>query len=409
MDTATGANQERYLSTLQKLLQIPAANLKTALTHAANAVSEALGADKVDAFLYDDTRDSLVAMGTSTQPLSNLQKKLGLDVLPLSNGGRVVWVYRTGEKYRVGDSLKDPEELRGVREGLGIRAQIGVVLEVATQRRGMLMVASLKPDFFTDADAVFVETAARWVGMVAHRSELVENIERHAVEQGRKTVAEELITVLAHDLRNYVSPVVMRLYLLRHRAESERRAADIDDINVSLRGLARLNALVANLLDVARLDEGMFQIDLQPVDLVAMVKEAAAVLSTPENQILVETSDAVIVAADAARMRQCLDNVFTNAINHSPKNAPVSVFISRASKDGQTWGVVQVVDEGPGIPEELLPHIFDRFVTGRKDNNGLGLGLYLAKRIAAAHNGDLEADRFPGKGARFTVRIPLFE
>jgi len=409
MDTAAGANQERYLSTLQKLLQIPAANLKTALTHAANAVSEALGADKVDAFLYDDTRDSLVAMGTSTQPLSNLQKKLGLDVLPLSNGGRVVWVYRTGEKYRVGDSLKDPEELRGVREGLGIRAQIGVVLEVATQRRGMLMVASLKPDFFTDADAVFVETAARWVGMVTHRSELVENIERHAVEQGRKTVAEELITVLAHDLRNYVSPVVMRLYLLRHRAESERRAADIDDINVSLRGLARLNALVANLLDVARLDEGMFQIDLQPVDLVAMVKEAAAVLSTPENQILVETSDAVIVAADAARMRQCLDNVFTNAINHSPKNAPVSVFISRASKDGQTWGVVQVVDEGPGIPEELLPHIFDRFVTGRKDNNGLGLGLYLAKRIAAAHNGDLEADRFPGKGARFTIRIPLFE
>jgi len=409
MDTAAGANQERYLSTLQKLLQIPAANLKTALTHAANAVSEALGADKVDAFLYDDTRDSLVAMGTSTQPLSNLQKKLGLDVLPLSNGGRVVWVYRTGEKYRVGDSLKDPEELRGVREGLGIRAQIGVVLEVATQRRGMLMVASLKPDFFTDADAVFVETAARWVGMVAHRSELVENIERHAVEQGRKTVAEELITVLAHDLRNYVSPVVMRLYLLRHRAESERRAADIDDINVSLRGLARLNALVANLLDVARLDEGMFQIDLQPVDLVAMVKEAAAVLSTPENQILVETSDAVIVAADAARMRQCLDNVFTNAINHSPKNAPVSVFISRASKDGQTWGVAQVVDEGPGIPEELLPHIFDRFVTGRKDNNGLGLGLYLAKRIAAAHNGDLEADRFPGKGARFTIRIPLFE
>jgi len=409
MDTAAGANQERYLSTLQKLLQIPAANLKTALTHAANAISEALGADKVDAFLYDDTRDSLVAMGTSTQPLSNLQKKLGLDVLPLSNGGRVVWVYRTGEKYRVGDSLKDPEELRGVREGLGIRAQIGVVLEVATQRRGMLMVASLKPDFFTDADAVFVETAARWVGMVAHRSELVENIERHAVEQGRKTVAEELITVLAHDLRNYVSPVVMRLYLLRHRAESERRAADIDDINVSLRGLARLNALVANLLDVARLDEGMFQIDLQPVDLVAMVKEAAAVLSTPENQILVETSDAVIVAADAARMRQCLDNVFTNAINHSPKNAPVSVFISRASKDGQTWGVVQVVDEGPGIPEELLPHIFDRFVTGRKDNNGLGLGLYLAKRIAAAHNGDLEADRFPGKGARFTIRIPLFE
>src|SRR4051812_1204260 len=239
MDSAVGANQERYLATLQKLLQIPAANLKTALTHAANAVSEALGADKVDAFLYDDTRDSLVAMGTSTQPVSDLQKRLGLDVLPITNGGRTVWVYKTGEMYRERDSFNDPEELRGIKEGLRIRAQIGVPLDVATQRRGMLMVASLKPDFFTETDAVFVQTAARWVGMVAHRSQLVEDIERHAVEQGRKTVAEELITVLAHDLRNYISPVVMRLYLLRHRAEAERRQADVDDVNVSLRGVAR--------------------------------------------------------------------------------------------------------------------------------------------------------------------------
>ena len=60
-------------------------------------------------------------------------------------------------------------------------------------------------------------------------------------------------------------------------------------------------------------------------------------------------------------MRQCLDNVFTNAINHSPKNAPVSVFISRASKDGQTWGVVQVVDEGPGIPADLVERVFEKF------------------------------------------------
>src|SRR3954467_1159929 len=105
---------DRYLVTLQRLLEIPAADLQSALTHATNALAEALQADKVDAFLYDERRDSLVAVGTSTQPLSNLQKKLGLDVLPLSNGGRVVYVYKTGEVFRTGDLQQDPEELKGI-------------------------------------------------------------------------------------------------------------------------------------------------------------------------------------------------------------------------------------------------------------------------------------------------------
>jgi len=145
MQTATAPDRERLLATLHRLLEIPAADLKTALTHAANAVADALRADKVDAFLYDETRDSLVALGTSTQPLSNLQKKLGLDVLPLSNGGRVVYVYKTGKTLRTGNLLDDAEELRGVKEGLRIGSKIGVPLDVDGQRRGMMMIASLEP------------------------------------------------------------------------------------------------------------------------------------------------------------------------------------------------------------------------------------------------------------------------
>src|SRR3954452_19351015 len=143
----TSADPARALTTLQRLLEIPAANVQTALTHAANAIADALRADKVDAFLYDDSRDSLVALGTSTQPLSTLQKKLGLDVLPVSNGGRVVHVYKTGKTFTTGRLDLDPEELRGPKEALGIRSKIGVALEVGGKRRGMMMIASLKPEF----------------------------------------------------------------------------------------------------------------------------------------------------------------------------------------------------------------------------------------------------------------------
>jgi two-component system OmpR family sensor kinase len=317
-------------------------------------------------------------------------------------------VYQTGELFRTGNLLEDPEELRGVKEGLRIQSKVGVPLEVGGQRRGMIMVASLQRDFFTEQDAAFVQSAARWVGMVAHRAELLEEIERNAVEQGRRSAAEEVITVLAHDLRNYLSPVVLRLYSVRHRAEAARRADDLQDTNLALNGLARLNALLSNLLDVARLDEGIFEMHVEPVDIVALVKEAASVLSTSEHHVIVKATDAVVVAADPIRIRQCVDNLLGNAIAHSPKGGAVSVFIAPQLKDGRMWGCVEIVDEGPGIPEELLPHLFERFLTGRTQKGGVGLGLYIAKRIAAAHQGDLIADRCPGKGARFTVRIPLF-
>lgn len=407
MSGTSGSNQERFLNTLQKLLEAPASDLRTALTHAADAIAEAVAADKVDAFVYDERRDCLVAIGSSTQPLSNLQKSLGLDVLPISNGGRVVHVYTTGEVFHTGNLLDDAEELRGVREGLRIQSKVGVPLEVGGRRRGMIMVASLAPDFFTADDAAFVQSAARWVGVVAHRSELIEKIERNAVEDGRRQVAEELITVLAHDLRNYLSPVVLRLYALRHRAQTENRAADAEDANIALGGISRVNVLLANLLDVARLDEGLYELHAEPIDLVALATESCRVLSTNRHQIIVKASETAIMAADPVRLRQCIDNLLSNAVNHSPDDAAVSVFISRENRDGTSWGRVEIVDEGPGIPSDVLPHIFERFATGRSDSGGVGLGLYIAKRIASAHRGDVVADRYPGKGARFTLRLPL--
>src|SRR3954469_1670552 len=142
-------NSDRLLKTLETLLAIPAADLENALSDACNALAAAFRAEKVDAFLYDDSRDCLVALGTSSTSLSSLQKKLGLDVLQISNGGRVIDVYQTGETFVSGRLTEDPDELRGVKVGLKIESQIGVPIEIAHQRRGMIMIASLQRDFFT--------------------------------------------------------------------------------------------------------------------------------------------------------------------------------------------------------------------------------------------------------------------
>src|SRR6187402_193230 len=96
----------RPFETVQRLLETPVANLRGALSHAADLVAEALRADKVDAFLYDPARDTLVAVGTSDQPLSHREKAHGLDVLPIANGGRAVQVFKTGETFMTGDLQK---------------------------------------------------------------------------------------------------------------------------------------------------------------------------------------------------------------------------------------------------------------------------------------------------------------
>lgn len=408
MDRHT-TSSPRLLELLEALLRLPAADLKTTLEHVSNLVAGATGADKIDAFIYDPARDSLVAVGTSTQPLSALQRQYGLDVLQISNGGRVVHVYKTGETFLTGRLDLDEHELPGVKQALRIKSKLGVPLDIAGKRRGMIMLASLKPDFFTPEDARFVESIAHWAGIVAHRAELAEQIGRNAAAQARRAAAEELVTILAHDLRNLLGPLGLRLEMLKLRAQGPQREEDRRDADAAARTLQRLTALVSDLLDVARIDQGMFQVQPQLVDVGELVAEVAAVFDSPQHpvRLSVQEGGSLQVPADASRVRQCLENLIANATQQSPAAAAVSIFVKRAKKERMGDVVqVEVVDEGPGIPQEMLPRLFDRYASGDGGRGGLGLGLYLAKRIAALHGGELEVESEPGKGTRFTLALP---
>jgi len=408
LDQKTSSPQ-RQLELLEALLRLPAGDLKATLDHVGNLVAEATGADKIDAFLYDAARDSLVAVGTSNQPLSALQRQLGLDVLQISNGGRVVHVYKTGETFMTGRLDQDEAELPGIKQALKIKSKLGVPLDIGGKRRGMMMIASLRPDFFTAEDARFAESVAHWAGIVAHRAELAEQIGRNAVAQARREAAEELVTVVAHDLRNFLSPLSLRVEVLRQRAENEQRADDARDAQGAARTISRLGQLVNDLLDVTRLERGVFHLQPQLIDLGALTKEIAATLESPQHPILVRVQEGtrIGVAADPARLRQCVENLVANAVQQSPDDAAVSIFVKlRKTQRENDTALVEIIDEGPGIPQEMLPRLFDRYVTGEGRSGGLGLGLYLAKRVAAVHGGDLTVESPPGKGARFMLTLP---
>ncbi|HEX2280599.1 MAG TPA: HAMP domain-containing sensor histidine kinase [Thermomicrobiales bacterium] len=399
----------RLLATLERLLAIDETDLHRALDRACHMVAEALRADKVDAALYDAGTETLIAAGTSDTPMGRKQHAIGMNRLPVANGGREVDVFLSGVPYATGQADQDPGQLRGMTEGLGIRSAIMVPLEVAGTRRGVFLASSARPNFFTEDDVRFLEAVSRWVGMVAQRAELTERIATEAREQGRRVAADELIATLAHDLGNLLAPVKGRIDLLRRRARREDRQRDLRDIEEAARAVDRVVALVADLLDSSRLEQGLFALNRQPVDLVDLVRETCAALTTNTVPIRIQVSDQdVVLAMDPNRIRQALENLLSNAIRFSPAGAAVVVELDVDSSGAESWAVVTVTDQGPGIPPELFPRLFDRFARG-PGSSGLGIGLYLASRIVAAHGGTLTADPNATIGARFQMQLPLAE
>jgi two-component system OmpR family sensor kinase len=400
--------QNRLLTMLERLLELPATEVNTTLNQTAQLVAEVLAADKVDVFFHESANETLVALGTSDTPLGRRQRAIGMDRLPLANGGRTVEVFLSGTSYLTGHADQDPDELVGIRVGLGVRSEIATVFQVHAQHRGVLLAVSGTPDYFSQQDLHFLEAVARWIGIVLHRAELIEQMRHEAVEQGRRLAAEELLTIMAHDLRNYLTPMRGRIELLQRRARREGREQDVRDAGATTHTLGLLERVIADLLDVARLNQGIFVITPVPMNLVDLVQEVVVAFRSAERSIHVHAPAEVVLSADPARLRQLLENLLANAVKYAPGQTPITVEVHTERRTDGPWVILTVSNAGPGLPVERLATLFHPFVAGSQ-STGLGLGLYLAKRIAEAHAGTLTLDSPGGQGVQATLALPVEE
>ena len=399
------SDDARLLETLQQLAKLPGLELRAALTAAATLVSEALRCEKVDAFLFDEAHNTLRALGTSETPMGRRQKELGLDVLALSNGGRSAWVFTSGNSYLEHHAERDPEELRGIVEDLGVRSTANVAFEVNGVRRGVLSAVSASPGFFQPRDLKFLEIVSRWVGMLAYRSELADHSREAETEHARRKGADEIITVLAHDLRNHLHPLIARLHVMQLSLDKGNPVSP-SLVEGAMKSVQRLSRLTEDLLDLKRLDEGLFSLRLAPVDLSLVIHETAASIGTSATPVQVKGEPSLIAVIDEERIRQALENLVSNAIKYSPRDKPVEVQVSTGQLGDSLCAVIEVLDSGPGISPEVISTLFERF-SFSSDSKGLGLGLYLAHRIARVHSGELSAHARSSGGTRFRLTLPL--
>lgn len=398
--------QHRLLTTLERLLEIEATEVKSALDQASDLLSEALASDKVDAFLHEVESDSLVAVGTSNTVMGRRQHEMGLDRLALANRDRTAEVFQSGTPYVTGRADQDEGVLRGITDGLGVRSINAVPLQIGGDRRGVLSATSSSPEMFTQDDLNFLKAVGRLVGMLVHRAELVEAITRDAGEQAKRVAAEELVTVLAHDLNNHFTPLKMRLSLLSRVARQEGRDSDVHHLGEVGNAINRLHSLVGDLLDVGRLEQGIFTLSCETVDLVELTRQTVGMLETTMGTIQVRGPASLVVQVDPNRLRQALKNLIANTLRFSPEHILVLVELTEEPRADGRWAVIVVRDKGPGIPPEVLPRLFGRSSPG-PGSSGLGLRLVLARSLAGAHGGTLSVESGAGVGTSFQVSLPL--
>jgi two-component system, OmpR family, sensor kinase len=169
---------------------------------------------------------------------------------------------------------------------------------------------------------------------------------------------------------------------------------------------ARMKVLVEDLLLLARLDQPRAA-ERAPVDLAVLAADACsdAVATAPDRTVTLDAPEPVIMAGDQGHLRQAIANLVTNAVRHTPPASPIEVTARLAGREA----VVSVRDHGPGLDDEHLAHVFDRFwqADRARVGTGAGLGLAIVSSIAAEHSGSASAANAPDGGAIFTIRLPL--
>jgi signal transduction histidine kinase len=207
----------------------------------------------------------------------------------------------------------------------------------------------------------------------------------------------------SHDLGSPLTVLRARAQLLKRR-----QRYDEESIDAILEQTARMDRLIGDLRDLAQVEGGGFSIQRETVDLVGLAQEAVERVRTltTGHTVRVEAPDLpIVVAGDRDRLGQVLDNLLGNAVKYSPDGGEVLVRVEAVG--GQAS--LRVADQGPGIPPDTLPRLFERFYRGHHaaGGGGLGLGLYISRMLVEAHGGRIWAESPPGSGSTFTIALPL--
>ena len=236
----------------------------------------------------------------------------------------------------------------------------------------------------------------------------------HDISDRRRAdrLTDQFLAMVSHELRTPLASIVAHVELLLEEDGAELPATVRRGfLDVIGRNSVRLERLVGDLLFVAQLESAHLTLSMQPVDVAEIAAHAVGAASPRARQqgiaFALHTDGPVWLSGDRDRLGQTLDNLISNAVHYSPDGGTISVRVAAAGG----LAVLEVGDEGIGIPEDEQARVFDRFFRASSAAElhvqGVGLGLLIVRTIVQGHGGDISLTSRPGEGTTFRVELPI--
>ncbi len=421
-ETEARAVAERVQGRLQLLLAATS-SLSEALDEAStlNAVASAVVPDMADIFRID----LLGPDGTLERKLTrhrNPGREAQIDQVVHSGAvapttpGSLAWVVASGREsvYHFDDAgtsgIEDPTFRRFVQV-TGMRAVCAVPLIARGKTIGaMAAIQSSSDRRFGENEVAMLRELGKRAALALDNTRLFTECNR-ALDQATAAgqTKDEFLAMLGHELRNPLAPILTALEILKRRDAT----AFVRERQIMERQAKHLAHLLDDLLDMSRIMAGKIQLQQERVSVREVVLRALE-LTQPlyEKRIAPQIQGAevpVFVRGDLHRLIQVVGNLLSNATKFSEPTAPVVIAITQHDNHA----VITVGDQGVGIPEDMLPHVFAGFVQGpqnlQRPKGGLGLGLSIARSIVELHGGTIRAQSGQGgRGTEVIVALPLF-
>lgn len=366
-------------------------DLDILLSRIVHAAAEISGAEAASILLYDDTSRQLYFQ-VSTNIDESMRRGL---VVPLE-GSIAGWIVNNRKPVRIVNAHEDPRFFSNIEATTGFptESMLGIPLITKNKIVGVLEALNKHKGKFTDTDESMLLVLGAQAAV--------------AIENARLFQQSDLVSEFVHELRTPLSSLSTATYLLmRPEMSQDQRDQIINNIHNET---MRLNALASAFLDLARLESGRVQFRksvFSLADLMYECKDIMASKAIEDNiQLRVESPEELpLLEADRDKMKQVLLNLLSNAIKYNRPNGTVML---RAEVRENEIGIF-VQDTGIGIPDEALPHLFQKFYRVREHEaraSGTGLGLSICKEIVHAHGGRIEVKSKIGVGTVFMIFLP---
>jgi PAS domain S-box-containing protein len=377
-DVSERRRRERSLRTLNEV----ATDLKTCETateaseRTVEAATSALDLEFCDLSLVDDAGEFLVVEATSEALPGDAAMRMSVE------DGIAGKTYRTQESFLVGNLLS--------HEDADPQGEFESLISVPVGEYGVFQAVHSDPDFFDETDLELAELLVGHCATALSRIEREETLrERTASLEAQNERLEEFASVVSHDLRN-------PLTLLQAELEVAEETGEPESFDRVRGAIDRMDALIDDLLSLARAGEDISS--TEAVDVENAVVQCWGTVST--SDATVEMEELPSVQADPTRLRQLLENLFRNAVEHGPGDGEDAITVTVGSLDDAPGFFV--ADDGVGIPEDEREAIFESGYSTATD--GTGFGLRIVEDVATAHGWEIAVTESEAGGARFEIR-----